>query len=272
MIQIYTNGCSYTHGHDRRDYDEHATEPGHHLQEYDGYEFESEHFPFVWPYQLTRHDNIDHVFNHAFQGSGFKRTLRTAIDFAANLPKHEYSDWVFILQVSEKSRYEVLDANGDFVKINYDMKGHKGEVPQLSYQEQLEIMAEPGYDDSNYARRDHDPAVSKYVVPYVAMGRSDLQMYYDEILDIISITSLLKSKGIRYLVTSLNRMQYYSVDNYYVQTLVDLIEMQFMLPSLNEILSHSPGNPHDPCYHPSPEGHQYLAKYIIDNLEKRKWI
>ena len=91
-MKLYTNGCSFTHGH--KDYDD------------------NHRCSFAWPHQLE--DKFDLVVNEAWRGSSNYRTIRRSMEYLSNIDDPE--NWVVVIQWTDYIRFEWFVPNIGYVQ------------------------------------------------------------------------------------------------------------------------------------------------------------
>ena len=91
-MKLYTNGCSFTHGHKDFDNDNKCS--------------------FAWPHQLE--DKFELVVNEAWRGSSNYRTIRRSMEYLNNVNDPE--NWVVFIQWTDYTRFEWFVPNIGYVQ------------------------------------------------------------------------------------------------------------------------------------------------------------
>lgn len=282
-MKLYANGCSFTHGHQfLRDVD---TDP---LQEYRGFKYQqgtAKHL-FVWPTQLE--SKFDFVFNHAKEGSGMGRLLRTTISFIEHLKSinENLQEWVFVLQVSQVGRTEILDTYGEYdfpIRIAGDWGHKEGHILKVSHPNYDRTIFDYETADNilfNVISKEYGDSAYDWLMGY----RSDVQMIVEHIKDLSLLIHYLDMHGLKYLITGMtgsgvDTEEMHSLCNYrpIVTPFFNLIIQDNIITTVEKLIGIRMNEPdwskyYDPCGHPNKLGHKVWADYIYLNLQHRGYI
>ena len=285
MTKLYVNGCSFTHGHD---YDNHNW----YTQTYGDFEYNHmmQHH-IVWPHQLAPEFSM--VFNHAKQGSGAMRMVRTTLRFLKSVPDDELADWIFVLQFSQANRFEIVsgDQYDFYSQVHLIREGTPlGEYDPYSLELTLEdtLASATGHSfeallDSNadlkqeFISVDQNNRINLMLSEYVNYVRNDKQCLYAQTKELYLIVTELERRGVKYLITAMDplSMPHQASSEYLcdaTQNLMDLIPDHNIIASMEDIIPAPHADYHDPCGHPNEIGHQMVARYILDEMKKRGYI
>lgn len=253
-MNLYTNGCSFTWGHNHtgleKTYQAYGFRYGNSspIRDFD---------PTVWPLQLEQHFN--QLFNHADPGTGAGRLCRTTLEFLSHIPVEELSEWIMILQLSQPGRLEFLtDQQSEVV----------GTQPGLALTHLL--------DDPNAQITTDDLQVQTY--GQFSLCISDNHQFLEQFKNLYILVSELEKKGVKYLITGMDPRCYGRGTNAnplvsHTQNLWGSIPDHNIVHTMTEILkAHDWQDVHDPCGHPNELGHQYVANYILHELKTRGYL
>ena len=285
MTKLYVNGCSFTHGHD-------YTNHNWYTQTYGDFEYNHmmQHH-IVWPRQLEKEFEL--VFNHAKQGSGAMRMVRTTLDFLKHITDADIADWVFVLQFSQPNRFETVagDQYDFYSQVHLIKQGTElGQYDPFSLELPLEdtLPPLPGYSfgellDLNlefkqeFENIDQDTLINLMQSEYVNYARSNKQRLYAQTKELYIIVSELERRGAKYLITAMDdQCVPHSANSEYfcgaTRNLVELIPDHNIIDSMENIIPAPHPVYHDPCGHPNETGHKLVARYILDEMKKRGYV
>jgi hypothetical protein len=255
-MKLYTNGCSMTQG--CRPFTQDSIQQSH-----GGYSYWSEKRDFVWPWVLEEHFDI--MFNHAKMATGLDRTLRSTLDFVEHMDPCEYNEWIFVIQVSDQNRVEYLCPT-QTEEIYGQVLVHGG--PDLMFIER--DIASPAPPDISC-----DQTI---VRDFHLLWQTDRSFEINQAKNIMILQSLLKSKGIRYLVTAMNNTNLFASkivepELKLLNNLEAQLDSDHIIISMEEMLAEYPrAQVTLDDGHPNTFGNTVIADYIYSEMEKRNWL
>lgn len=254
MKNLYVNGCSHTYGH--KDF---LPGPGLISYEHNNLVYKSLKSSTVWPSYLE--GKFNKLFNHAAGGSGNSRLVRTTLDFLNNLTDNEIKDWIVILQFSYPTRHEYINDIGVPVKLGYYIdEGNNTPVfnPEFNYDNTL-------YDDANnFTIKDIDKEQAIMLSKFKIALSSSLYERYEYMLNIVTITNILKSRNINYLFSTVTPNDSNFDNNTIIKSLKQHIDMSKNITSPIHIEGEM-----DPCWHSGTQMNKDYAEYIMQELQHR---
>ena len=272
---LYTNGCSFTQGHE--DHRIIESDTGHKKDDKVGYA------EWAWPGCLEGY--FDHVVNEAWVGGSNDRIFRRTLEYVRSI--NNISDHVFIIQFTNPARSEFFDPDaGVWTGTINDM-----------------IM----YDD-----RSTNSAIDKRVVKLLSEGQRDFEfyklnnetIYTDFLTKLVAFDFAMSQLGCRILYTGLSSactpmmikrflQEYTNNPVQYMQdpdlteiypagvdmntakhhlALIDLIadcEDKFLHSITSQIQNQIVSKDDS---HPNKVGHDFFARYILNELGSREII
>ena len=261
-MKLYTNGCSFTNGH--QPFDELKF-----TQTYKDYSVETDLKKFAWPWVLGEH--FDFTFNHGRYASGLDRTVRTTLQFINHLDEDEYDDWIFILQASQPHRKE-------YIHEEYEAYGQV--APPLAHQSLKDAWLQfrgPYSDEMDIRTYGEDP-LSDLTMQFHLAWESDVSLRIHQLKNFLVLQEVLKSKGIKYLFTSMMRQDTNVKHNIsrkseLMDNLMLYLDQDHVVESIELITEPYDKKTHyDECGHPNSNGHRVVAEYFKEELEKRNWL
>ena len=254
-MKLYTNGCSFTHGH--KDF---------------GGDMPDSPPTWAWPSLLQK--DFDKVVNQAWRGTGNNRIVRRTIDFLGTVTDPE--NWWVVIQWASLHRLEWFE---DETNTWYT---------QLLHGAVIDDWATSGLDLAN---RPIIERKEKITIPYISEVRTDEDAILDLLYQTITLDTFLKAKGFNnVLYTSMSNNCRYK---YHLAVLDKSIATDTIFPN-QQISKNSPninlfrqldtlldedkflkpmsivvkGNV-DEDSHPNVEGHRIFSQYILKEMEKR---
>ena len=285
MTKLYVNGCSFTHGHNTGDH-------SWYIQSYGDFQYNHmmKHH-IVWPQQLA--SNFSMVFNHAKQGTGAMRMVRTTLNFLKHVPDADIVDWVFVLQLSQPNRFETVSGEQyDFypqvhlIKQRVQMGEYDPGSVELNLEDTIPPMDEHDYGElldlhldlkQEFLDIEHNTKINLMLSEYVNYVRSDKQQLYAQAKELHLIVTELERRGAKYLITSMDEqcVPHTANDEYLcgaTRNLTELIPGHNIIGSMESVINDPHADYHDPCGHPNEIGHQMVARYILDEMKKRGYV
>jgi len=283
-MKVYTNGCSFTHG---ADYCSEETIP----QTYGEYTYTHFIDETVWPWLFTSYsDNIDFVFNHGCGGTGHNRLFRSTMEFLSHLDKNDIEDWIFVLQFSQPQRVDFTDP--DIPDMSYQITPHLNEARannEIVCDDGVEdwfYFTVPFYQNARYFKGDyedwyHDPKRRmrlKSYLDYYYLGLGQEQMILSQLKECMLLCSILDKANVKYIITDMgsithSKYDYFDPDNKTWNdrhNLVNWLDRDNIVEGICDML------PDRSCYsesmHPTPDGNHIIAKYLLQEMEKRNWL
>lgn len=261
-MKLYTNGCSFTNGH--QPFDEHKI-----TQTYKDYSIESDLKKFAWPWVLGEH--FDFTFNHGRYASGLDRTVRTTLEFINHLDEDEYDDWIFILQASQPHRKE-------YIHEKYEAYGQV--APPLQHQSLKDawLQYRGSYSDEMDIRTYGEDPLSDLTMEFHLAWEGDVSLRIHQLKNFLVLQEVLKSKGIKYLFTSMMRQDTNVKHNLsrkseLIDNLMLYLDHDNVVESIELITEPYDKKTHyDDCGHPNSNGHKIVAEYFKTELENRNWL
>lgn len=259
MKNLFAAGCSFTAGHwPAGNPPAHCTRPANDFftQEYKNYQITvRDHGVYAWPWLLQSEFNC--VINAASAGGSMNRIFRNTLAFL-DAVKYELDDWIFVIQSTIANRTEYIDSYNrhEWKKINFSQLFN---------------------NDDHFAA---PPRSWDYLVQLV----DPVKQAYHQLQLILSLTSILDNHNVKYVITGMSDTNYYPDvilqnfgDTLYKdnKTLANLINTEnFILPTNHDsILGQNDDSLlHDPCGHPNKEGHEIIAKYILNELTNKGYM
>ena len=289
-MKIYTNGCSFTHGHDYFEEVENSNDTREniggkviHEQSYKDYHYATHIDHTAWPWQLTNHENIDFVFNHALQSTGHNRLIRTTLDFLTYLEKNseDLSEWIFVLQSStpERRDYGTYDPNV-FLQVYAHTEDSDSWKERVNGVSAINLNMKYYNYVEDYVRNPTPDMelLAKAVYDYHILASTNNINYYDVVKELAFISNLLENKGVKFLLTSMQHEfgslhhdhNIHGVMAPYFYNVYDTINRDNILKAFSQIC------PNDDEYsdtaHPLPDGNKKFANYVLEEMEKRNWL
>lgn len=258
-MNLYTVGCSFTHGHGP-----HECKP--YANQLDGVTVNNfGRYDLAWPWQLEPY--FDTVINDAHAGTGIQFASRQLYKFL-NLINQNVDDWVFVVQVSAFSRRDFLLANNYY-----------GTVANTASAEIPIIHTPTTIDHVDYVV---DTETTDILTKYHYYYLNDQIMFSHHVSDLLGLVSVLRALGARYLITGMIdldykpesiRKNYGKLLNHYTQHVLGLIPNENMIDSIESHLDQPDCDCyHDSCGHPSKHGHMAFSRYVLDMIKKRCWL
>ena len=251
-MKLYTNGCSFTHGHLPYDILDHS-------QTYNEYTYTADIRNIAWPWLLS--NNFEYTFNHAKAGTGLDRTLRSTLDFVVHLDPSEYGEWVFIIQASQAHRVEYLYPDFD------------NEVYGQFHTNSNMVLDDPNITPNTLCNL-------RVAKDFHYEWQTDMSLEIHQMKNILVLQSLFKSMGLKYLFTGMMNRDLRPSDFTKTQTkllnnLEAQIDTEYTILAINEILrgyDMSDIMLEQDSGHPNLHGNTIIADYIKTELEKRNWL
>lgn len=262
-MKLYTNGCSFTHGHK-----DHTVIPSP-----DGLDFKSikKDAPWAWPRMLEPH--FDEVVNEAWSGGSNERVFRRSIEFLSQI--EDPSDWVVILQFTNLDRSEWFDSISNTW------------IGQLNHR----LI----YDDKSWNKRginrDMNRRKGEQNIRHRGIIGTDLQILQTFLMRLIAFESFCESKGFtKILYTSmsanagdlteifmgvngkdneLNAMlqSVNETDRHMIDALVKRVRTDRVVFPIARITRDCTESETDG--HPNRQGHRIFAEYIFRQLRDK---
>lgn len=261
-MKLYTNGCSFTNGH--QPFDELNI-----TQTYNDFTLESDLKKFAWPWILGK--EFDFTFNHGRYATGLDRIVRTTLQFINCLREDEYDDWIFILQASQPHRKEYIPEYRELY----------GQVaPPLSHQTIADAylaVRKPENDEMMVKVYKEDP-MTDLVMDFHVGWENKISLGIHQLKNLLVLERVLKSKGIKYLFTSmmredLNVKHLNSRESELIDNLMSYLDQDHIVESIELITApFNKATHYDNCGHPNKFGHERVAEYFKKELEKRNWL
>ena len=285
MTKLYVNGCSFTHGHNFNDAEWYTQLYGdfgyRHIMRHD----------IVWPWQLA--PEFSFVFNHARQGSGAMRIVRTTLDFLKHIDDTDIADWVFVLQFSQPNRFECVSGEHyDFYpQVNLIRKEIKQGVLDR-YSVEITLTETTPFDrdvddvirdnpdlNQEFIDLDQDKLTKLILSEYVNYARSIKHQMYAQTKELHLIVTELERRGAKYLITAMDDLCVpQSANSEYfcgaTQNLQQLIPAHNIINNMEDMVAptYTHAETHDPCGHLNETGHKLVARYILDEMKKRGYV
>ena len=261
-MKLYTNGCSFTNGH--QPFDEHKF-----IQTYKDFSVETDLKKIAWPWVLGEH--FDFTFNHGRYASGLDRTVRSTLQFINHLDEDEYDDWIFILQASQPHRKE-------YIPEEFELYGQVAPpMPHQTIKDSWLQFREPTNDEMLIKTYGEQP-LSDLTMDFHIGWENDISLGIHQLKNLLVLQEILKSKGIKYLFTSMMR-QDINVKHLapreceLTDNLMLYLDNDNIVESIELITEPYKKNTHyDDCGHPNKWGHIVVAEYFKTELEKRNWL
>lgn len=285
MTKLYVNGCSFTHGHNFDDAESYNQLYGDFVYQH------MMHHEITWPWQLA--PEFSFVFNHARQGTGAMRMVRTTLDFLKHIDDTDIADWVFVLQFSQPNRFECVSGEHyDFYpQVNLIRQGvNQGVLDRYSVEIPLNetIKTERDIDcvlidnpdlNQEFTDLDQDKLTKLILSEYVNYARSIKHQLYVQTKELHLIVTELERRGANYLITSMDNLgmpHSAGAESQCgaTQNLQQLIPAHNIINNMEDIIAstHTHAETHDPCGHPNETGHKLVARYILDEMKKRGYV
>jgi hypothetical protein len=253
-MKLYTNGCSFTHGHLPYDILDHC-------HTYNDYTYTADVRNIAWPWLLS--NDFEHTFNHAKAGTGLDRTLRSTLDFVEHLDPCEYNEWIFIIQASQAHRVEYL-----FPDFDNEVYG------QFHHTDTVNMVVDDPNITSNISCNLQVPKDFHYE------WQTDMSFEINQIKNILVLQSIFKNMGLTYLFTGMmNRdirpSNFTKTQTKLLNNLEAQIDTDYTILAMNEILQQYDAADvmlKEDCGHPNLRGNTIIADYIKTELEKRNWL
>jgi len=282
-MKLYTNGCSFTHGTNPLPEDE-----KNHDITYKNFTYCS---PWrqrtVWPEKISPLFSV--LFNHAMAGTGVDRLVRTTMQFVEHLKSidDDISDWMFILQVSQPARKEIIHKSGYLSRIHYidpdQMEGYH--AYDLAYdvihtkQGTPELDAENDRIISEMESMRKDEAYKRGVVNYSLLVENDYELLNRHFKSLLLLVYYLEHNNINYLLTGMDpqclKLHYSSSGVESLDLMMNLLPYDKILIDMVSIFDPEGKflnrvGPDD--NHPNDKGHELFSRYIITELKKRNYL
>lgn len=261
-MKLYTNGCSFTNGH--QPFDELKVD-----QTYKGYTAQTDLKKFAWPWVLGQ--EFDFTFNHGRYASGLDRTIRTTLQFLNHLEADEYDEWIFILQASQPHRKE-------YILEQYESYGQV--APPLGHQtiNDAWLQFRGTENDEMLIKTYGEEPLSDLTMEFHLAWENDISLGIHQLKNLLVLQEILKSKGIKYLFTSMMRQDINvkhlaSRESDFMDNLMQYLDHDNIVESIELITEPYDKQTHyDECGHPNQLGHKVVAEYFKTELENRNWL
>ena len=265
MTTLYTNGCSFTHGH--RDHTIIHHESGLKMHDI------KQDSPWAWPRRLE--PVFDAVVNEAWSGGSNSRIFRRSIEYLTN--QSDCTDLVIVLQFTDLNRSEWYDDDSQTW------------VGQLNHR----LI----YDDRSWNKRginrDFNKKKGEHNIENRALVGSDLQILMDFLMQLSAFERYCESRGIskilytamsnkcdlselvmavngkendfRGLLHSISSDDRAVINTMLSQIRTDRVIMPMARLTKNHVESATDG-------HPNEHGHRVFAEYIQTQMRDRGFI
>lgn len=262
-MNLYTNGCSFTHGHDPG-YDADGT---YTLLKYNDFEFPVRYkINFAWPWRLSH--LFDNVFNHALGGSGPHRMVRTTINFVEYLRNsgEDLSQWIFALQISQSQRLELLHTSDEWISY-FSLHG------EHPYSLAYELPDQARYDFcEKHDDIESDVWLHDYLTKHAVMALNDEEVLNRTLNEILQIVFYMEAHGLKYLITGMvdenHKPDSIVTDSVHNKQLLDAIPTHNFIDSIVSKIDEK----RLPCGHPDATGHGKFSSYLESEILKRGWL
>ena len=202
-------------------------------------------------------DYFDTIVNNAIEGGSNHRLFRQTTDFINET--ENLDDWIFVLQLSDPVRFELFyEKYGAWIGIIKDMHFTEDRV----LQETADVVKEV------------EDFFIRLIMPTVFLTRTEQEGIFELYNMVNTFIELCKHKNIKYLITGMsnkcmpNVFEYSGRDDQPFNGLQFPVfdTSNFILPISNVAREHII---HQSDPHPNEIGHSLVARYIINEIEKR---
>ena len=243
-MNLYVNGCSFTHGH----------------KDFGGLDPMRPDSPPTWVWPSMLQPEFDKVVNQAWRGTSNNRIVRRTIDFLSTITNP--TDWWVVIQWTSPERSEWFD---------YD---NNCWYTQLYHRVVYDDMAVRDLEEQSRISRKGEIAV-----PYVTDIRSDEHKILDLFYQTITLDTFLKAKGfnnVLYTCMSMNCSLDHNLKKHVNQSspninlfnqLQGLLDEDKFLKPISVVTAGNEESAEDG--HPNIEGHRIFSRYILNEMEKR---
>lgn len=171
-MKLYTNGCSFTHGHK-----DHVVIPSP-----DGLDFKKikKDSPWAWPRTLCNH--FDEVVNEAWSGGSNNRIFRRSIEFLSQV--NNPAEWVVVLQFTNLDRSEWFDSDSNTW------------VGQLNHR----VIYDDRSWNKRHVNRDLNLKKGSENIKNIALVGSDLQKLELFLMQLVAFESFCEALGITKII------------------------------------------------------------------------
>ena len=202
-------------------------------------------------------DYFDTIVNNAIEGGSNHRLFRQTTDFINET--ENLDDWIFVLQLSDPVRFELFyEKYGAWIGIIKDMHFTEDRV----LQETADVVKEV------------EDFFIRLIMPTVFLTRTEQEGIFELYNMVNTFIELCKYNNIKYLITGMsnkcmpNVFEYSGRDDQPFNGLQFPVfdTSNFILPISNVAREHII---HQSDPHPNEIGHSLVARYIINEIEKR---
>lgn len=275
-MNLYANGCSFTHGHWFDPVKSQKTEYA-----YKGFRSYKPYPVFqAWPEHLTK--QFDYVYNHGLGGSGTQRIVRTTINFIDHLQKlgESLDKWIFVIQTSMPNRIEFMGEDNTFNTVDYVYSSDDDVV--------ADVNVNYGYDDNNQHKQfmlADSNSLKQTAISYHMNVINNDHMIYEQLKHVMMLVQYLDSLGVKYLITGMTEDLYHprcteimNHTNKWVRLIARQINSQNIISKLDYPVSkfiytdYVDPEYYDSCGHPNAKTHKLIAERILTELAERNYI
>lgn len=277
-MKIYTNGCSFTHGHG-----DGGKAPSR-LQRYNNFTYESLDLRvncLTWAELLEAEPGVSFLFNHAEYATGNHQILRRTLEFLNYLPEDEYENWIFLLQLSQPSRTEFT-----FNKYNTWVQAHicgrELDIYNKVDRQKLLRLQQVKYDaqvEKDFEESLEDAMFLDTTVYYHNFILNQHHYTYETLIILSHLVYMFEYKKIKYLITGMDEGEFAFakiLKDLYSESMEHIIKQ---IPTHNIIDSMTKMIPieetrryYETCGHLNAIGHRIVADNILNCIKVRGWL
>lgn len=273
-MNLYTVGCSFTHGHRSEEYEQNTQYLDDILiNDYDKW-------APAWPWLLQ--GNFEQVINDGLCGTGINYATRRLCRFLDIVDHRELDNWLFVIQISQAQRMEFLNQRtGLFYRVETpDIEnrstGWQGDINDRDHMSQFVHYIDVSNELQESFWIPEEIHKRYYAVKYFVHSVDHEQIYYEHTQRLMCLLNILESLNLKYLITGMFLRDYHPdhlgeyATSTYTRRLAKYISSHNMITDHVDILAEQDAE--DPCGHPNKQGHQIIASSIIDQAKLRGWM